>query len=90
MFSNNFGAMKWLILTLLVVLACFQIFGQSYQVGHVSMDMIDSSRQNRIVPCEIYYPSDIAADNVSFTKALNGKAPAIRFGHGFVMKWDAY
>jgi predicted dienelactone hydrolase len=82
--------MKRFFLTLVATITIGQIFGQSYQIGHVSMTLIDSSRQNRAVPCEIYYPADVAGDNVSFSKTLKGKVPAISFGHGFVMKWDAY
>ena len=87
---NNFGCMKGVILTVLAIVACSQIFGQSYQIGHVTMTLIDSSRNNRAVPCEIYYPADAAGENVSFSKTLKSKVPAISFGHGFVMKWDAY
>jgi predicted dienelactone hydrolase len=77
----------------LLVLGCLfcsmQANSQSYQNGHISTTFTDASRSNRSVPVEIYYPADVAGDNVPFAAALV-KAPAIAFGHGFVMTYDAY
>jgi pimeloyl-ACP methyl ester carboxylesterase len=81
--------MKNVVLVTLLTLFSISTFAQSYQVGHTSVTFIDSSRGNRSVPTEIYYPSDIAGDNVAFA-TMPGKAPVIAFGHGFVMTYDAY
>jgi hypothetical protein len=62
---------------------------QPYQIGHLSATFTDTARSSRSVPVEIYYPADITGDNVPFAAALSGKVPAISFGHGFVMTYDA-
>lgn len=79
------------ILSLLFVLTCFSQAGaQPYQVGHVSITFTDPARSNRAVPTEIYYPADVTADNAPFASTITGRVPAISFGHGFVMAWNAY
>jgi predicted dienelactone hydrolase len=79
------------ILSLLFVLTCYSNAGaQPYQIGHVSITFTDPARGNRAVPTEIYYPADVTADNATFTSAITGPVPAISFGHGFVMAWNAY
>jgi hypothetical protein len=64
-------------------------FAQTFQIGHTSMNFIDSSRNNRVIAAEIYYPSDNAGDNVPVA-ITNDTFPVLSFGHGFVMTWDAY
>lgn len=78
------------IASLLLLLANTYIFAQPYQVGHISVTFTDSARSNRAVPVDIYYPADVAGDNVAFSGSITGKVPAISFGHGFVMTYDAY
>lgn len=63
---------------------------QPYQIGHTTITMIDSSRSNRSIPTEIYYPADVAGNNVPVTTLNTSKFPLLSFGHGFVMTWDAY
>ena len=82
--------MKNNLLILLVVLLCNNLFAQPFQIGHTTITLIDSSRNNRSIPTEIYYPADVAGDNVPVTIVSNNKFPVISFGHGFVMGWDAY
>jgi len=77
-------------LFLISILASISLFAQPFQVGHTTITFIDSSRNNRNIATEIYYPADVAGDNVPFTLANDGKFPVIGFGHGFVMTWDAY
>jgi dienelactone hydrolase len=60
---------------------------QGFDLGHVQRTFVDSSRANRNVTCEIYYPSDIAGDNVS---VANGAYPIVVIGHGFVMSPAVY
>lgn len=64
-------------------------FAQTYQVGHTTISFTDAARGNRVIATEIYYPADIAGDNVAMTN-LTGTFPVLSFGHGFVMTWDAY
>ncbi len=83
--------MKKVILLLIVLLSsvtCIQ--AQTYSIGHTTINFVDSSRSNRNIPTEIYYPADVSGDNVAFTTLNNLKFPSLVFGHGFVMTWDAY
>ncbi len=66
------------------------IYAQSYSVGHTTINFIDSSRGNRSIPTEIYYPSDVNGDNVPMSVLTNEKFPVLTFGHGFLMTWDTY
>ena len=63
---------------------------QPYQIGHTTITFIDASRSNRNVATEIYYPANVAGENVPFTTLNALKFPSLVFGHGFVMTWDAY
>ena len=77
--------MKKIILLLFSVQFCFQLFAQ--QVGHTTVTFVDSSRSNRQISTEIYYPAITAGNN---TPIAAGTFPVIAFGHGFVMTWSAY
>jgi hypothetical protein len=57
------------------------------QVGHTTITFIDSTRNNRQIGAEIYYPSTVAGNN---TPIASGTFTLIAFGHGFVMAWSAY
>jgi dienelactone hydrolase len=57
------------------------------QIGHTTITFIDSSRNNRQIATEIYYPATSAGNN---TPIAAGNFPLITFGHGFVMVWSAY
>jgi dienelactone hydrolase len=48
---------------------------------------VDSSRSNRQITTEIYYPATSTGNN---TPIASGVFPLITFGHGFVMTWSAY
>ncbi|MEZ4959267.1 MAG: T9SS type A sorting domain-containing protein [Saprospiraceae bacterium] len=74
--------------------ACLLFFNvhlaaQPFEVGHTALTFTDPARNNRSVPCEIYYPADSAGDNVPLA-AQGGAFPVVSFGHGFVMTWEAY
>jgi hypothetical protein len=77
---------------ILFILLFFQtsLFGQIYQIGHTTITLTDASRGNRSIATEIYYPADIAGDNVAITTQNTTQFPSLVFGHGFVMTWDAY
>ncbi|MFN4818829.1 MAG: alpha/beta hydrolase family protein, partial [Ignavibacteria bacterium] len=61
--------------------------GSNYQVGHRQITFIDTTRANRQIQCEIYYPATIAGDNVAIA---SGKFPVLIYGHGFVMPVSVY
>ena len=62
------------------------LFAQTFNIGHTSMNFYDNAR-NRNITTEIYYPSDTNGDNVSISL---GNFPVIVFGHGFLISWDSY
>ena len=91
---GKINALKMIYYKSLIVLfllwAVSQIgFAQPFQIGHTTINFVDSTRNNRTIATEIYYPSDVSGDNVALT-AVNGTFPVLSFGHGFVMTWDAY
>ena len=87
----NKNRSKSLTLILLIVFfSSINIFAQPFQIGHTTITFVDTTRNNRSIPTEIYYPADVAGDNVSVTSAVNDKFPVLSFGHGFVMTWEAY
>ena len=73
---------------LVIILLCVSsnLFAQSFNIGHKSIDFYDITR-NRNIPTEIYYPADSNGDDrpISF-----GNFPVIVFGHGFIISWDSY
>lgn len=83
--------MKKSLLVLLAFLCISSSFAQS--LGHISLTFLDASRNNRSIPCEIYYPATSAGDNTTATDpaffALNGY-PAVSVGHGFVIGAGSY
>jgi dienelactone hydrolase len=87
--------MKTIFISILIIFAGTAI-AQPFTVGHTTITFNDASRSGgfgsgggsgRQIQTEIYYPSDIAGEDVSLT---SGEFPVIVFGHGFAMAWDAY
>ncbi len=74
-------------LLFLYCLTCSGGLFAQFQIGHTSITFTDPSRNNRPIPTEIYYPADIAGEQVPLA---TGTFPVISFGHGFVMVWSAY
>lgn len=76
---------------ILVIVGFFSqcMLAQTYQIGHTTINFTDVSRGNRVIATEVYYPADIAGDNVPLAND-NVVFPTLSFGHGFVMTWDAY
>jgi predicted dienelactone hydrolase len=72
------------------MLLSFSASAQTFNIGHRHLKIVDSSRDNRWVTTEIYYPADTAGDDVAATKSNEPTFPLIVFGHGFIMKWTAY
>lgn len=79
--------MKLLYFQIFGILLCITGFSQTYQVGHTTINFTDSTRSNRIIQTEVYYPANMAGTDVSIA---GGQFPVIIFGHGFVMVWSAY
>jgi len=75
-----------LFLTAILTFTSFHTFAQ-YFIGHQSLTYIDSSRSNRSIATETYYPATTAGET---TPIATGKFPVIIFGHGFAMTYDAY
>ena len=77
--------MKKILVLIFSFLFLTQLYAQ--QVGHATITFVDSSRNNRQISTELYYPSPTAGNN---TPIASGSFPLITFGHGFVMAWSAY
>lgn len=74
-----------IILLFISLICCLKLNAQF--VGHTTVTFVDSSRNNRPIATEIYYPAITAGNN---TPIAAGVFPLISFGHGFVMTWSAY
>jgi pimeloyl-ACP methyl ester carboxylesterase len=86
---KNISTIPRLTVYLITLIACFSssVRAQNYQIGHQTVSFTDSTRGNRPVPSEIYYPSAQAGEN---TPPEAGSFPVIVFGHGFQMAYDSY
>lgn len=62
----------------------------AYQVGHVPINFSLAGCGNGSVGVEVYYPADVAGDNVAVAAAPAGGFPVVVFGHGFQMIVQAY
>lgn len=76
-----------LIIALLLTSCLFAIQAQPYEIGHITLQLTDTSRDNRLIPVEVYYPALQAGEEVPVAP---GQFPVLSFGHGFVMTVDAY
>ena len=71
----------------IIFLFVFNVASAQYAVSNYSKAFQDSSRINREILTEIYYPVPLQNENIS---ALDGPFPIILFGHGFLINWDTY
>lgn len=78
--------MKTKMISALGFLFCW-LSTTAQQIGHTTVTFVDSSRGNRQIATEVYYPATAAGDD---TPIAAGVFPLITFGHGFVMVWSAY
>jgi pimeloyl-ACP methyl ester carboxylesterase len=62
----------------------------SFEIGHVAITFQDPDRNNRNVLTEIYYPSDVAGEDVPVAEPPAEGFPVVVFGHGYMMPWDVY
>jgi len=61
----------------------------AYEIGHTTLTLYDPARGNRVIPTEIYYPADVAGEDVPVATAVE-RFPVIAFGHGYLMSWSLY
>jgi dienelactone hydrolase len=81
------GLVALLMMLICVSAAKAQI---TYSIGNVNMVLTDSTRGNRAVEVEIFYPADQSGYNVPVALPLEKKFPVIVFGHGFLIPWNSY
>jgi len=87
--NHRLNKMKKIIgfLVLCAALISCTMQAQNFMIGHQQMNFVDASRNNRPVPCEIYYHADVIGEGVSVSA---GVFPLVVFGHGFVMTASVY
>ena len=61
--------------------------GTAAQIGHRTLTFYDSARNNRTVPAEVYYPSNLNGDNVPVS---TGRFPLLVFAHGYQQVFSDY
>jgi len=100
----NKKAMRSIVKIIILALSLFSTFlnyGQTFPVGHMSINFKDASRtggyaisgginitgSGRDIGTEVYYPSTVVGDNQPLA---SGQFPVVVIGHGFVMGWDSY
>ena len=79
-----------LVFIALIISINSKIYSQSFSIGHTTINFIVSSRNNRSVPTEIYYPANASGIDVPIVSSNVTKFPVLVFGHGFLMTFDAY
>jgi predicted dienelactone hydrolase len=73
-----------------LLLISYNIYSQSFNIGHKSIVFVDSSRDKRKIRTEVYYPSDTKGKSAAIDLTFAGKFPVLCFGHGYQMSWDSY
>jgi len=74
----------------LVFLLCSLVSSaQPFDLGFTTLNLVDTSRNNRSVPVELYYPAALGGGGLDVPVALNN-VPLVVVGHGFLMGVDAY
>ncbi len=81
--------LRLFFITVLLMIS-YSLSSQSFQIGHTSISFVDSSRGNRKIRTEVYYPSDTAGKNAAISETFPGKFPVLCFGHGYQMSWNSY
>ncbi len=67
----------------------FLLYAQPFDLGYTNLSLTDTSRNNRTVDVEVYYPAALGGGGLDVQVAFNN-VPLIVLGHGFVMGIDAY
>ena len=81
--------MKKIFTIVIMIVIVNSSIAQPYATGKQFINFTDISRNNRSVPTEIYYPANIAGDNVPISAGMT-KFPVVVFGHGFFIGTTAY
>jgi predicted dienelactone hydrolase len=68
----------------------YSLSSQSFQIGYTNISFVDSSRGNRKIRTEVFYPSETSGKNAAIAGTFPGKFPVICFGHGYQMSWNSY
>lgn len=76
------------LLAFLCVLFIFSFAKGQFHIGHTTINFVDSSRNNRVIPTEIYYPASATGENVPLSGTE--KYPLVVFGHGYLTIYSAY
>jgi pimeloyl-ACP methyl ester carboxylesterase len=84
--NNNFRYIFYLSI-FVFLLSIKTAIGQPYQIGHVTISFTDTSRNDRQIPVEVYYPALTTGEEVPVAP---GQFPVLSFGHGFVMDVGSY
>lgn len=82
-------ACPWLLLLITVAVVAAGP-AAAYELGHRTMTFFDPERSNRDISTEIYYPADVAGEDVPLAEPPAGGFPVVTFGHGFVISIDDY
>jgi hypothetical protein len=89
MMSNRIHYHLWKI-GFFLIFSTATLWSQPFAIGHTTIIFIDASRGDRNIATEIYYPADVAGDDVPFTATTTVAFPSVTFGHGFIITWEAY
>ncbi len=64
--------------------------GQTWEIGYQSVTFVDSSRGNRQIEAELFYPTDVTGVGVPLGSPIDKKYPVIVFGHDQETAWNNY
>lgn len=64
--------------------------GAPYSLGHTTVTWSDPARPGRTVAADVWYPADVAGDDVPIADAPGDGFPVIAFGHGYLMSTARY
>ena len=78
-----------LFITAILVCSIQLCFAQTYKVGHRQLLWVDSSRGNRQVLTELYYPADNNGETVPVASGTM-KFATVVFGHGYQLTYTNY
>lgn len=75
------------LFTLALLTIAGTTLAQPFSIGSRSVTLVDPSRNDRSIDCEMYYPATSAGTNAP---VANGSFPVVVVGHGFSMGVGAY
>ena len=77
------------IFTLIFLVASGYLYAQPFVTGKRTQIFIDNLRSGREISTDLYYPANIAGNNVPLATGAT-KFPVVVFGHGFLINSNAY